>query len=178
MDFCAVQSGPGGDLQPGLYEEMLRLARGQMAREQGPQTLTATALVHEAWLRVERGTERRWESRRHFFGAAAEAMRRILIERARRKLADKRGARAEHLPLDEVEVVADAPAEELLAVHEALDALTAEDALAGEIVRLRYFAALPWAEIAELTGLSERELNRQWSYARAWLHAALSAPPA
>ena len=161
-------------LLPVLYEELRRLARGHMAAESGPQTLTATALVHEAWLRVEGGEGRQWENRRHFFGAAAEAMRRILIDRARAKLADKRGGRTAHVPLDDVEIVGASPDEELLAVHEALDRLSADDALAGEIVRLRYFAGLSWAEVAELTGLPERELQRQWHYARTWLHAAIT----
>ena len=158
-----------------VYEELRRLARGHMAAESGPQTLTATALVHEAWLRVEGGGERQWESRRHFFGAAAEAMRRILIGRARQKLAAKRGVRAEHTPLEDLDIPAPSPDEELLAVHDVLDQLTSEDALAGEIVRLRYFAGLAWAEISELTGLSERDLQRQWHFARTWLHAALTA---
>lgn len=163
-----------GALFPQLYDELRSLARGHLAREYGPQTLTATALVHEAWLRVEDGKERQWESRRHFFGAAAESMRRILIDRAREKLAAKRGAGAPHVSLDDVEIAEEARAEELLEVHEALDRLTAEDALAGEIVRLRYFAGLPWAEITELTGLSERDLQREWHFARTWLHAAIS----
>ena len=164
--------GTAAELLPLLYDELRRMARGQMARESGPQTLTATALVHEAWLRLSGGDE--WRSRRHFFGAAAEAMRRILIDRARGKMAAKRGLRAKHVPLDAVEIEAGQPDEELLAVHEALDRLVAEDALAGEIVSLRYFAGLPWAEISELTGLSERDLQRQWSFARAWLHVAIT----
>ena len=159
---------------PLLYEELRRMARGQMARESGAQTLTATVLVHEAWLRVSKDDGAQWENRRHFFGAAAEAMRRILIDRARRKSADKRGARAEHVPVDDVEIEAPSPDDELLAVHEALDALTAEDALAGEIVRLRYFAGLAWAEISDLTGLPERDLQRQWQFARVWLHDAIT----
>ena len=165
------------DLLPVIYEELRRLARGHVARESGPQTLTATALVHEAWLRVS-GDEkeaRLWENRRHFFGAAAEAMRRILIDRAREKMALKRGGGAERVAMDEAEIVAESPDEELLAVHEALARLTAEDALAGEIVSLRYFAGLAWAEIAELMGMSERDLQRQWHYARTWLHAEISA---
>ena len=127
------------DLLPVIYEELRRLARGHMARESGPQTLTATALVHEAWLRVsgEEKDARLWQNRRHFFGAAAESMRRILIDRAREKLAAKRGGGAERVPIDSAEIVAESPDEELLAVHEALAKLTAEDALAGEIVSLR-----------------------------------------
>ena len=165
------------DLLPVIYEELRRLARGHVARESGPQTLTATALVHEAWLRVSGGEKdaRLWQNRRHFFGAAAEAMRRILIDRAREKLAAKRGGGAERVRIEDAEIVAESPDEELLAVHEALAKLAAEDALAGEIVSLRYFAGLKWEEIAELTGMSERDLQRQWHYARTWLHAEISA---
>ena len=174
MEPTAATTGTSTELLPLLYEELRRLARGHMAAESGPQTLTATALVHEAWLRVSDDAGPQWESRRHFFGAAAEAMRRILIDRARAKLAEKRGGRVEHTPIEEVDITAPSPDEELLAVHEALDALAAEDALAGEIVRLRYFAGMAWAEIAEVTGLSERDLQRQWQYARKWLHAAIT----
>ena len=155
------------------------MARGHMARESGLQTLTATALVHEAWLRVSKDEAQQWESRRHFFGAAAQAMRRILINRARDKTRLKRGGEgAERVPLDAVTEAEEAiltslPDEELLAVDEALDQLTASDAVAGEIVRLRFFAGLTWSEISELTGLSERELNRQWAFARAWLRDAM-----
>ncbi len=174
MEPTAATPGTSAELLPLLYDELRRLARGHMAAESGPQTLTATALVHEAWLRVSDDAGPQWESRRHFFGAAAEAMRRILIDRARAKLAEKRGGRVEHIVPEEVEIAAPSPDEELLAVHEALDALAAEDALAGEIVRLRYFAGMAWAEIAEVTGLSERDLQRQWQYARKWLHGAIT----
>ena len=165
------------DLLPVIYDELRRLARGHMARESGPQTLTATALVHEAWLRVSGDAVevRMWQNRRHFFGAAAEAMRRILIDRAREKRAAKRGGGAERVPMDEVEIVADSPDDELIAVHDTLAKLTAQDALAGEIVSLRYFAGLKWQEITELTGMSERDLQRQWHFARTWLHAEISA---
>ncbi|MBK8038245.1 MAG: sigma-70 family RNA polymerase sigma factor [Verrucomicrobiaceae bacterium] len=166
-------------LLPLVYEELRRLARGQMAGESGLQTISATVLVHEAWLRVSRDKEQRWESRRHFLGAAAQAMRCVLINRARDKKRLKRGGEdAERVDLDalgdmDAALVFDAPDEELLAVDEALDRLTAEDALAGEIVRLRYFAGLTWPEIAEVTGISERDLNRQWAFARAWLRDAM-----
>ena len=166
-----------GDLLPTIYGELRRLARGHMAAESGPQTLTATALVHEAWLRVS-GDEtdvRMWQNRRHFFGAAAEAMRRILIDRAREKMAARHGARAEHTSVEDLDIIAPSLDEELLAVHDALAKLTAEDALAGEIVSLRYFAGLAWAEISDVTGLSERDLGRQWQFARKWLHAEISA---
>ncbi len=146
-----------------------------MAAESGPQTLTATALVHEAWLRVSKHGEPQWESRRHFFGAAAQAMRRILLNRARDKKRIKRGGEElERVRLEEVDVIAPAPDDELLAVDEALARLAAEDPALAEIVSLRYFAGLKWAEIAELTGQPERELNRQWAFARAWLRAEIT----
>lgn len=161
------------ELIPVVYEELRKIARGQMSRESGPQTLSATALVHEAWLRV--GSEVRWQSRRHFFGAAAEAMRRIMIERARSKARMKRGGGdLERVDFAEVEIESPSMPDDLLAVDEALAKLMLEDHEAGEIVSLRYFAGLKWSEIAEMTGLSERELNRQWEYARAWLRAEMA----
>ena len=164
------------ELLPLIYAELRKLAAAKMARELPGQTLQPTALVHEAWLRlVDEDGQAHFQNRAHFFGAAAEAMRRILIDRAREKLAAKRGGGAERVPIDGAEIVAESPDEELLAVHEALARLMAEDALAGEIVSLRYFAGLKWEEIAELTGVSERDLQRQWHYARTWLHAEISA---
>jgi RNA polymerase sigma factor (TIGR02999 family) len=159
------------DLIPVVYEELRKLARGQMACESGPQTLSATALVHEAWLRV--GSEVRWQSRRHFFGAAAEAMRRILIERARAKARLKRGGEFERVDFEDVEIEAQTAGENVLALDEALAKLMREDPDVAEIVSLRYFAGLKWTEIAEMTGLTERDLNRQWEYARAWLRAEM-----
>jgi RNA polymerase sigma factor (TIGR02999 family) len=170
-DFEDEQQGSA--LLPMLYDELRKIARGQMSRESGPQTLSATALVHEAWLRV--GGEVRWQSRRHFFGAAAEAMRRILIERARAKATLKRGGEFERVDLDGLEIEAPSAVEDLLLLDEALAKLMREDHETAEIVSLRYFAGLKWSEIAEMTGLSERELNRQWEYARAWLRAEMSA---
>jgi RNA polymerase sigma factor (TIGR02999 family) len=168
--------GASSDLLPLVYDELRRLARGRLASEAYPQTLNATALVHEAWLRVS-GTDHPWNSRRHFFCAAAEAMRRILIERARAKHRQKRPGDTEHVPLDECEIAAPMPDHELFAVDEALARLREEDAVAAEIVSLRCFAGLKWAEISELTGLSERDLGRQWEYARAWLHDAITEDP-
>lgn len=164
---------PGG--VPELYAELRRLAGTRMAKESGPQTLSATALVHEAWLRLsppQEDGEETWQSRRHFFGAAAVAMRRILIERARAKKRFRRGGNWERVEWREEETAGqgDEASDQLLAVNEALEALLAEDPVAGEIVNLRYFSGLKWQEIAELTGLTERALHRQWEYARAWLH--------
>lgn len=176
MDERAFHAEPEtntSELIPVVYEELRKIASGQMSRESGPQTLSATALVHEAWLRV--GGEVRWQSRRHFFGAAAEAMRRIMIERARAKARIKRGGEFERVELSEVEIATPTTGEELIALDEALAKFMREDSEAAEIVSLRYFAGLKWSEIAEMTGMSERELNRQWEYARAWLRTEMSA---
>ncbi|MBP7949453.1 MAG: sigma-70 family RNA polymerase sigma factor [Verrucomicrobiales bacterium] len=166
-DTAAASSS---ELLPVVYEELRRLARGIMAAEPA-QTLSATALVHEAWLRVSQDGGPRWENRRHFFGAAAQAMRRILLNRIRSKRRLKRGGGQKTVPLEEVVVEVAAPEsdEAVLTVDAALDQLMAQDPLAGEIVNLRFFVGLKWAEIAEMTGISERDLNRHWAFARAWL---------
>ena len=129
-------------------------------------TLQPTALVHEARMRLG---DARFENRAHFFGAAAEAMRRILIERARRKLASKHSAGAEHMDADDIEIAAPSKDDELLAVHEALDALAAHDARKAELVKLRYFVGLTIEEAAEVVGISAPTAKRDWTYARAWL---------
>ena len=155
------------ELLPLVYEELRRLAAQRMARENPGHTLQATALVHEAWLRL---SDARFENRTHFFGAAAEAMRRILIERARRKLAAMHGAGAEHVDVDDIEIAASGEKEdELLAVHEALDAFAAHDARKAELVKLRYFAGLTIEEAADALGISTPTAKRDWTYARAWL---------
>ncbi|MGV3658843.1 MAG: ECF-type sigma factor [Prosthecobacter sp.] len=163
----------GAELLPQVYDDLRRLARGMVATN-GLQTLTATALVHEAWLRVSKDGEPRWENRRHFFGAAAQAMRRILLNRARDKHRLKRGGNHEHVPLEDVEVAASAPEEELLALDDALNRLAKADPFLAEIVGLRYFVGLKWPEISEMTGVPERELNRQWTFVRAWLRTDLA----
>ncbi len=166
----AMQHGDaraGEELLPLVYAELRQLARAKMAREQPGHTLQATALVHEAWLRLG---EHRFENRLHFFGAAAEAMRRILIERARRKLSAKHGAGAEHVDASEVEITAPTEKDdELLAVHEALDTLAAHDARKAELVKLRYFAGLSIKEAAEVLCISAPTAKRDWAYSRAWL---------
>ena len=167
--LAAIQHGDaraGEELLPLVYAELRQLARAKMAREQPGHTLQPTALVHEAWLRLG---EQSFENRAHFFGAAAEAMRRILIERARRKLAAKHGAGAEHVDADEIEIAAPSKDDELLAVHEALDALAAHDARKAELVKLRYFAGLSIDEAAEVLGISAPTAKRDWTYSRAWL---------
>jgi RNA polymerase sigma factor (TIGR02999 family) len=158
----------GTKLLPLVYSELRRLAAAKMAREQPGLTLQPTALVHEAWLRLGDGA---FENRAHFFGAAAEAMRRILVERARRKRREKRGGGAEHLDVDEIEIAApSANDDELLAVHEALDRLAVHDPRKAELVKLRYFAGLSFEETADVLGISVPTANRDWAYARAWLH--------
>jgi RNA polymerase sigma factor (TIGR02999 family) len=157
------------ELLPLVYEELRRLAQWQMSHEAPGQTLQATALVHEAWLRLVGDGNPQWENRRHFFGAAAEAMRRILIDIARRKQAARHGGGLRRTELGDLQLTTGAPDEELLAVHEALDALANHDARKAELVKLRYFVGLTLEEAAAVLGLSERTAKRDWAYARAWL---------
>lgn len=158
-----------------VYDELRRLAAAKMARERPGHTLQPTALVHEAWLRLGGDAQPAWQNRRHFFGAAAEAMRRVLIANARRKHAARRGLDARHLDLDdpETEIVTPVAGEELLRVHEALDRLAVEDPRKAELVKLRYFAGLSIEEAADALGISERTAKRDWTYARAWLGEAI-----
>jgi RNA polymerase sigma factor (TIGR02999 family) len=162
-------------LLPLVYDELRRLAAQKLAQEKPGQTLQATALVHEAYLRLV-GAEKsqRWDSRGHFFAAAAEAMRRILVERARSKSRIKRGGGAQRLKLDEHLLVTDDRVDELLAVHEALDELERHDARAAALVKLRFFAGLAHQEAAELLGLGRRAADRLWLLARTWLYQALA----
>jgi RNA polymerase sigma factor (TIGR02999 family) len=156
-------------LLPLVYEELRKLAAHKMSLQPPGQTLQATALVHEAYLRLVGNEERRWESRRHFFSAAAEAMRHILIDRARRRLRIRHGEGAEKVPVDEVEIVAPAKDETVLQLDEALEQLAKISPEQAEIVKLRFFAGFTEPEIAEILNLSERSVQRQWSYAKAWL---------
>jgi RNA polymerase sigma factor (TIGR02999 family) len=172
-----LQSGDplaANELAPLVYTELRRLAASRMAREQPGQTLQPTGLVHEAWLRLGNGV---FQNRYHFFAAAAEAMRRILVERARRKLAEKRGSgQVEHVTLDEIEVIAPpAQDDETLAVHEALDDLAAQDPRKAELVKLRYFVGFTFDEAAEVLGISLATAHREWAYSRAWLHERILA---
>ena len=154
-----------------VYAELRQLARAKMAREQPGHTLQPTALVHEAWLRLG---DQRFENRAHFFGAAAEAMRRILVESARRKHAARRGGGEARLDVNDIQITAPVPDDELLAVHEALDRLAAHDAQKAELVKLRYFAGMSIEETSVALGISERTAKRHWTYARAWLLDAIS----
>jgi len=171
-----VQQGDpqaAAELLPVVYEELRRLAAAKMAKEKPGQTLQATALVHEAWLRLAGSDRQQWRGRSHFFGAAAEAMRRILIDKARHKASLKRGADQPLEELHESAIELSAPADEILAVHDALDALSAEDAIAAQVVKLRYFVGMTIPEIAEALGISPRSADRHWHFARAWLKGAI-----
>jgi RNA polymerase sigma factor (TIGR02999 family) len=157
------------ELLPLVYEELRKLAAHKMSLQPPGQTLQATALVHEAYLRLLGNEEKRWESRRHFFSAAAEAMRHILIDRARRRLRAKHGERVERVPLDDLEIAAPVKEEILLQLDEALATLGQISPEQAEIVKLRFFAGFTEPEIAQILNLSERSVQRQWSYAKGWL---------
>jgi RNA polymerase sigma factor (TIGR02999 family) len=162
-------------LLPLVYQELRRLAAAKLAQEKPGQTLQATALVHEAYVRlVGTGDERRWENRRHFFAAAAEAMRHILIDYARRKRRLKRGGGRSRQELDPANVAAPEVREDLLALDEALAKLAAKDPLKAELVKLRYFAGLTLDQAAQALGISPTTADRYWAYARAWLHQEIT----
>ena len=162
------------DLLPLVYDELRKLAAARMAAESPGHTLQPTALVHEAYLRlVGPADERRWDHRGHFFAAAAEAMRRILIENARRKDGPKHGGGRGRADYDAVDLAAPERPDELLAVDEALAGLAASDPQAAELVKLRYFVGLPVAEAAKVLNISTRSAERLWTYARAWLRRAI-----
>jgi len=172
-----VQEGDAraaGELLPLVYEELRRLAAHQMARETPGQTLQPTALVHEAWLRLAGSDRQQWASRGHFLGAAAEAMRRILIDKARRKNRVRHGKGFARVDLNELDLAISTSDEMLLCVDEALEKLAAEDEPKAELVKLRYFAGLSIPEAAQALGLSETTAKRQWAYARAWLYDELT----
>ena len=161
-------------LLPLVYDELRKLAAAKLDNESSGQTLQATALVHEAYLRLMGGAATsNWDSRGHFFAAAAEAMRRILVERARRKKRLKHGGDNSRQELDEAEIAAPEPREDLLALDAALGKLAATDQSAAELVQLRYFAGLTLPEAAQAMDISPRSADRLWAYARAWLHQEL-----
>jgi RNA polymerase sigma factor (TIGR02999 family) len=161
-----------GDLLPNVYEELRRLAAYKMAAEAPGQTLQPTALVHEAWLKIG-GNDRSWANRAHFFAAAAEAMRRILVDNARRKQSIKHGGGLERLDFTHLEVAATEDEATVLAVSDALDRLAAEDPQCAELIKLRFFAGLPNVEAARILGMAERTAKRTWAYARARLYEEL-----
>lgn len=174
-----LKSADQGDLKsaqellPLVYDELRKLAMARMAREAPGQTLQATALVHEAWLRLAGPDRQQWHGRAHFFGAAGEAMRRILIDQARRKTSQKRGSAQPPVELHESRIELAAPPDEIVAVNDALDGLAAEDRMAAEVVKLRYFVGMSISEIADALGMAPRTVDRHWSFARAWLKRAI-----
>lgn len=163
------------ELLPLVYDELRRLAAARMAQELPGQTLQPTALVHEAWLRLLAEGEQTWENRAHFFGAASEAMRRILIENARRKSRLKHGGGRERLDIEELELAETTPDEKVLLINEALAQLEAQDPERARIVVLKFFGGLTSQEIAESLNLGERTVERQWAYAKAWLFRRIQA---
>jgi RNA polymerase sigma factor (TIGR02999 family) len=165
-------------LLPLVYDELRKLAAARLAQEMPGQTLQATALVHEAYIRlVDVETAQHWNSRGHFFAAAAEAMRRILVERARQKLGPQRGGGRARLDLEEALDIIDPRADEILHVHAALEALAGESPVKAELVKLRYFCGLSHQEAAASLGLSRATADRYWAYAKAFLFAALEDGP-
>ena len=165
----AGDKGAAEELLPLVYDELRRLAAARMAREAPGQTLQPTALVHEAWLRLVGDQPQEWNGRSHFFGAAAEAMRRILVENARRKRTQRHGGNQVKLDIQQVEVAAPAEDQELLAVDEALARFAARDKQKAELVKLRYFVGLTREEAAEVLGISVPTADRWWNFSRAWL---------
>jgi RNA polymerase sigma factor (TIGR02999 family) len=174
--LSAIEQGDpnaAAQLLPLVYDELRKLAAQRLGQEKPGQTLQATALVHEAYLRLIGDSQ--FNSRGHFFAAAAEAMRRILIENARRKNADKRGGDWTRVSLDQVDAAAVAPADELLALDEALEKLARNDAVAGNLIKLRFYAGLSLEQAAEALGISSATAYRHWTFGRAWLHGQLLA---
>ncbi len=169
----ASQSQTAEDLRPVVYQELRRWAAARMANESGTQTLQPTALVHEAWLRLNGPSQGQWHSRGHFFAAAAEAMRRILIDRARRRARLKHGAGQPHVEISEVELADQIPDQRLLALNEALDQLERADPGKAQVVLLKFFGGLTNAEVAEALRVTERSIERQWAFARVWLLRAM-----
>ena len=163
-----------GKLLERVYDELRKLARAKMARESPGQTLQPTALVHEAWLRLGGEAQPAWQNRAHFFGAAAEAMRRILVDNARRKQRDKHGGGLRRVDWENLDVAMAGDNDTVLAVHEALDRLARHDPVGAKLIELRFFAGLPNVEAARVLGLAERTAKRTWSYARAWLQKELA----
>ncbi|MCU0874192.1 MAG: ECF-type sigma factor [Pirellulaceae bacterium] len=172
-----IEAGDGQaaeKLLPLVYVELRKLAAARMAKEDPGQTLQPTALVHEAYIRlVDTEKVQHWNSRWHFFAAAAEAMRRILIEHARHKQRHRHGGQFTRVPLGDVEMAAALPPDELLVLHDAIDALAAHDRVAADLVKVRYFAGLSVEQAAEAMGIARSTAYEHWTYARAWLFAAL-----
>ena len=156
-----------------VYDELRRLAAAKLAREAPGQTLQATALVHEAWLRLSRESHSTWRNREQFYAIAAETMRRILVDRARRRRTRKHGGEMERIDVDAVELPSPPDEALVLEVHEALEKLAAEDPEKAQVVKLRFFVGLENAEVAALLGVSEKTVRRHWTFAKAWLFRAM-----
>src|SRR5215510_4101818 len=174
----AIDSGEpkaAEELLPLVYEELRRLAAHKMAQEEPGQTLQATALVHEAWLRLGQSNRQEWRGREHFFSAAAEAMRRILVDNARRKLRLRHGGQLERVDVELVDLAVAADDEKCVRVSDALDRLAAFDARKAEVVKLHLFTGMELKEIAMILGVSEKTVQRDWSFARAWLSRDLKS---
>jgi RNA polymerase sigma factor (TIGR02999 family) len=170
--LAAVSSGDlqvTDELLPLVYDELRRIAAGQLAQEQQGQTLQPTALVHEAYLRLVGGGAHSWEDRRHFFGAAAEAMRRILVDRARQKRSLRRGGGRRRVEFDIERIPIESTDVDLLALDDVLDQLANEDRISAELVNLRFFAGMSEQEAADVLGISRATAARHWAYSRAWL---------
>jgi len=157
------------DLLPLVYNELRQLAAARMAEQSSGKTLQATALVHEAWLKLFDGNVKVWENRTHFFRAAAQAMRQILIDRARQKLSLKRGAGPVHVNIEDVDVADELPEERFLMIDDALQRLQMKDAELAQIVMLKFFAGLTNVQVAEAVGVTERTIQNKWTFAKAWL---------
>ena len=156
-----------------LYVELKQIAAARMSMERQGHTLNATSLVHEAWIRLEKSSPEEWRDRRQFFAAAAEAMRRILVDAARSRLAVKRGGGEIRVPLDEVEIACPVKDERLIGIHEVLDRLEGEDEMKARIVKLRFFSGLGNDEIAALLEVNEKTVRRHWELAKLWLYRAM-----
>lgn len=166
-------TGTAAELMPLVYEELRKLAAAKMAQEPAGQTLQATALVHEAWLRLAGEAKQQWKNRQHFFSVAAEAMRRILVDRARRRQSGKHGGHHERVPLDDIDLPDTMTDDTVLKVHAALDDLAAEYPGEAEIVKLKIFIGLTNEEAAALLNVNERTIRRRWNFAKALLYRAM-----
>jgi RNA polymerase sigma factor (TIGR02999 family) len=162
------------ELFPLVYQELRQLAAQRMSKEAPGQTLQATALVHEAYIRLVGAEEQNWGSRHHFLYAAAEAMRRILVENARRKRRLKRGGDRRRVDLQDIDLVVEGPSDDLIALDEALEKLAEKDKVKADLVKLRFFAGLTSEQVAEVLGISLNTADRYWAYARSWLHLEIS----
>ena len=169
----AIEPKSADEMLPKVYAELRRLAAKRMASEAPGQTLQATALVHEAYVRITGKGPNKWANRQHFFASAAEAMRRILVENARRKRRIRHGGGLQRVNIEHVDIATEADCELLLAVNDALSKLEKEDSESAELIKLRFFAGLPNIEAAKIMGIPERTAKRRWAYARAWLYEEL-----